>query len=330
MNILYIVNALADKNNPAKEPFVKAQIDSVRRAGVNVSIYNINGNESKFNYIKAIFNIRKLLKTEQIDIIHGHYVYSGWIAALQSKTISVVSFMGSDLNGSPKNENKLQLRGYIDIILCRLLEFLVTGTIVKSEKMQQRLGKKNKSIALPNGVDFNYFKPINRNDARRLLSLDLKKKYILFAGNYKIPRKAFGIVKQAVRMLHGKNESIEILLAYGLPHKQIPLFMNAANVLTLPSISEGSPNVIKEAMACNLPIVSTDVGDVRDIISDVEGCMIVDRTPDAFAGAIQKILSTVDRTNGREAINSLRIEKIAVRLIQFYKTLLHQKKSCIL
>lgn len=328
MKILYIVNTYPDQNNPAAQPFVRAQIESVHKKGVHVDLVNVQGPQSKWNYLRAVSAVRRKLNNESYDIIHGHYAYSGWIAALQRRSPAVVSFMGSDLYGSPKKDGTLQIRGCIDVCLSKLLQYFVSGIIVKSKGMQQSLIKKQKSIVLPNGVDFELFRPLSQNTARKELNLDIEKKYILFAGSYKIPRKRFSIARNAVDILKAKDNSVELLVASGFPHGQVPLYMNAANVLVLPSIKEGSPNVVKEALACNLPVVATDVGDVKELIGNIPGCRVVDCTPRAFADAIQDVISRSEPFNGRKAIEHLRIEKVAEKLLDFYSIVIENWKRC--
>ncbi|MFX0203944.1 MAG: glycosyltransferase, partial [Candidatus Hodarchaeota archaeon] len=214
MRILQVVNVLPDSENPLAQVFVKTQIDSIRKMGVEVSVYNVRGNVCRWNYLKAIGAVRELVRREHFDIVHGHYVYSGWIAAFQRRFPSVVSFMGSDLNGSPKVDGTLELRGYLDICLSKLLQFFVNGIIVKTRRMKKKLSKKKKCLVLPNGVDFNMFKEIARDEARRKLRLDLEKKYVLFAGNYKEPAKAFPVIVKAVQILKEEDTQVELLLAY--------------------------------------------------------------------------------------------------------------------
>jgi glycosyltransferase involved in cell wall biosynthesis len=310
---------MPDSANPAAQVFVKDQIESVKAKIADVSIYNIKGNINKFNYLKAAYQIQRLIRKNDFDIIHGHYVYSGWIAALQFRVPLVVSFMGSDLNGSARESGSLELQSYVDILLSKLLQYVAHGIIVKTEKMKHRIFLKNKCIVLPNGVDFNKFREIPRHKARNKLKLDQNKKYILFAGNYKRSNKAFHIIQAAAKILKDKNDQVNLLLAYNQPHDLMPYYMNAANVLALSSWREGSVNVVKEAMACNLPIVSTDVGDVKEIIAKTQGCRIVKRNPLEFAQMLDMIIHTYDRTEGRKAIQHLRIENIAQRLIDFYE-----------
>ena len=331
MNILYIVNTFPDKNNPAAETFVKTQIDSVRRAGACVSVFNIRGPQSTWNYLSAIVRVRRKYKYESYDIIHGHYVYSGIVAALQCRIPSVVSFMGSDLNGAPNAAGGMQFRGYLDIALSHLLEFFVTGIVVKNNFMQGRLFRPKRSIILPNGVDFKVFYPIDRAIARKKIGIDESGslRYVLFVGSPSSPlNKGWNIAKKAVEIAKNYSSDIRLINTSGVPHNSMVYFMNAADVLILPSMREGSPNVVKEAMACNLPIISTDVGDVHEIIEGVELCRIVPRDPKAFANAILDIINKGSRTNGRKRIEHLKIERVSQRLIGFYEHIIEKHKAC--
>ena len=289
MKILYVVGTYDSSGSSAAQPFVKSQIDSVRNAGHDVEVYNVHGNESSLNYLKAIPRIRSLIRNKGFEIVHGHYTYCGLVAACQRMVPSFVSFMGSDLQGTPKENGSLSLHGHIDVWLSRLAQTVVKGKIVKSQGMYSGLVNKRNTLVLPNGVDFDLFCPIDRSEARKALGLDENKKYVLFAGSYKNKNKCFHVVKEAVDLLKKKYDDVELLLAHGLSHEKIPLYMNAANTLALASMKEGSPNVVKEGMACNLPVISTDVGDVSEVIDGVEGCFIVDRTAEAFAERIEYV-----------------------------------------
>ena len=318
MRILYIVNTYPDENNPSAEPFVKAQIESMRRAGAYVDIFNVKGPQSKWNYLRAIARVRRKLKNKSYDIVHGHYVYSGWIAALQKKAPAVVSFMGSDLYGTSDQDGKLTFGGKVDIRLSKFVQHYVDGIIVKSQEMMDLLITRDKAIVLPNGVDFETFMDSPTLEARKALGLSPDKCFILFAGNYQEPRKCFFIADEGVRIAKERDHRYEILVAAGLPQEQVPLYMNAANVLALPSRKEGSPNVVKEALACNLKVVATDVGDVKELIGNIPGCKVVERTSEAFADAIQEVISRTEPFNGRKAIEHLRIEQVARKLMNFY------------
>ncbi|MCK4951688.1 MAG: glycosyltransferase [Gammaproteobacteria bacterium] len=318
MKILYVVGTYDESGGSAAQPFVKSQIDSVHNEGHDVEVYNVRGNESNLNYLKAIPRIRSLIKNKNFDVVHGHYTYCGLVAACQRIIPSFVSFMGSDLQGTPRENGRLSLHGHIDVWLSRLAQVMVKGKIVKSQGMYSALVNKSNTLVLPNGVNFDLFHPVDQLEARRALGLDENKKYVLFAGSYKNRNKCFHVVKEAVDLLKERYDNVELLLAHGLSHEKIPLYMNAANTLALASMKEGSPNVVKEAMACNLPVISTDVGDVSEVINGVDGCFIVDRTAEAFSERIEYVIGNVNRTEGREAIADLAIERVADRLVDFY------------
>ena len=327
MRVLYVVNSYPDVKNPAMMPFVKTQIESIEREGADVEIFNIQGPRSKLNYLKSLSAVRRKMRGNSYDIIHGHYVYSGWIAAFQKQVPTVVSFMGSDLYGSFDQEGKQTFRGKVDIRLSKYLQNYVDGVIVKSQEMMNMLSKPEKALLLPNGIDLEIFKDIPSSEARKSLGLTVDKIFVLFAGNHWVTRKCFPVVEKAIEILKRSDARFEILVASGLPQEQVPLYMNAADVLALPSIKEGSPNVVKEALACNLPVVATDVGDVRELLGDLPGCRIAERTPEAFAGAIKEVVSREEPFNGREAVEHLRIERIAEQLMDFYAQVISRWKK---
>ena len=130
------------------------------------------------------------------------------------------------------------------------------------------------------------------------------------------------MAEETVRELKLRGFNIELLSVEGVPHDQVPNYMNASDVMLFPSLQEGSPNAIKEAMACNLPIVSTDVVDVQDHFQDESGHKIVDRNPQNMADGVAELLSQSNRTNGRKLIAHLRIENVAETLIRFYEKLI--------
>ena len=330
MRILHIVNIFADSSKKVVEPFVQDQIQSLKRKDVGVDIFNVRGHVSRINYLKAIIELRKMLSHRSYDIVHGHYVYSGVIAASQRRAPSMVSFMGSDLNGAPKADGSLQLRGYADIALSHMLEYFVDGVIVKTKRMLDRLHRPQRAILLPNGVDFDSFYPMDQFEARKQIGVDENpsKKFILFVGGPSSPvNKGYAIAVETVQELKRRRFNIELLSVEGIPHDQVPNYMNASDAMLFPSLQEGSPNVIKEAMACNLPIVSTDVGDVRDHFHDEPGHKIVDRNPQDMADGIAELLSQGNKTNGRKLIKHLKIENVAETLIRFYEELISEKQS---
>ena len=159
---------------------------------------------------------------------------------------------------------------------------------------------------------------MNKNECRKKLNLPLDKKIVLFLANPHDPRKNFKLLKDAALKLN----DVEIINPYPIKNEDFPYYLNACDVFVLTSYNEGSPNVIKEAMACNCPIVATDVGDVKEVISGVEGCYLTDFNPSDLAEKISRVLSYGNRTQGREHIQHLKEENIANQIIEIYKGIL--------
>lgn len=178
---------------------------------------------------------------------------------------------------------------------------------------------KKKLDIIPNGVTI--FKPINKKIARKKLDLKLDEKYILFLGDRNNERKNYRLLESAQSFC---KENYKILNRYPVPHEKVPIFLNACDVLVLTSYKEGSPNVIKEAMACNFPIVSTDVGDVRWVFGEIEGCYISSFKPEDVAEKINTALKFGKRTKGRERIVELGLdaESVVAKITEIYQSLI--------
>jgi glycosyltransferase involved in cell wall biosynthesis len=158
--------------------------------------------------------------------------------------------------------------------------------------------------------------------ARKVLGLDSGKKFVLFPYNPNEARKRFDLIQAAVSLAREQVPSLELLVARGLPQEQIAIYMNAADVLVMASIFEGSPNALKEAMATNLPVITVDVGDAAELIGSTPGCHLVLREAAAIAEKIVEACRRGGRTNGREWIRNHSMELVAERIIEVYSTVL--------
>jgi glycosyltransferase involved in cell wall biosynthesis len=190
--------------------------------------------------------------------------------------------------------------------------------IVKSKDMYSDLNIKDAHI-IPNGINMDRFKPINQDLAQKKLNWNKNKKHILFASDPNRLEKNFRLAKEAFDILD--NQNIELHFLKDIENEKISYYYNASDVVLLTSLWEGSPNVIKEAMSCNRPIVSTDVGDVKIIIQDTKGCYISANTPQEVSKCIQKAL-TFNITKGREKVDFLDEKMVAKQIIKIYKTLI--------
>ena len=180
---------------------------------------------------------------------------------------------------------------------------------------------------LPNGVNIDVFKPYPSSSAKEKTGICNNKRIVLFVGNPQREEKNFRLAKAAVEIL--KRDDIELIPVFNIANSEIPLYLNSSDVLLLTSKYEGGVNVIKEAMACNIAIVSTDVGDVRYVIGDTDGCFITTFDKEDIAEKITKALTFGRMTNGRDRIINLGLDSrsVATKIIDIYKKTYQKKKS---
>lgn len=312
MKVLFVSGGNTDKFGIP--PLVKVQGNSLNKAGIEVSYFPIIG-KGIIGYLKNIPKLKKYLKENHVNIIHAHYSFSGLLVSLSSNNIPVVvSLLGSDVNTSSI---------FKKLIIKFIRFYWWNAIIVKSYEMSVKL-KKTECHVIPNGVDTNLFQPLDKFSCKKQLNWDLSKTHILFAANPKRPEKNFALTKKAVDLLNDDN--IELHHFENVEHRYIPLWLNASDLVILSSLWEGSPNVIKEAMACNRPIVATDVGDIKWLFGNEPGQFLAKNDIADFTKKMKLGLeysSQFNSTNGRNRIFELNLDSktVAVKLSEIYQSL---------
>lgn len=296
-------------NSGKTAPFVLEQVESLRRKGISVEIFSVIG-KGVSGYLGNLKPLIKMIESFRPDIIHAHYGMSALLSNLQRKVPVVSTYHGSDIN------NKR------NFLFSRLAMFFSKYNIFVSELNSKKLNLTKKVSVLACGVDSELFVPMEKQTARQLLKWSADKKYVLFAGAFDVEVKNAELAKQSVILLPD-TELVE-LKAYS--REEVVLLMNAADVCLLTSHSEGSPQFIKEALACNRPIVSVAVGDVPYLIGNVRNCKLVNSNPAEIANVITN-LSKSQKSNGRERISDLGLDldTVVIKLIDIYKQVLKPK-----
>ncbi len=282
------------------------QGESLKKSGIDIEYFLIRSGLR--GYLSAILSIRRVWKSGNYDLAHAHYGLSAFAASVAGRFPLIVSLMGSDVFMS----------GISRIITRILYRYRWSFTIVKTRQMKELLGL-SKAEVIPNGVDICRFKPIPMQEARDHIGFPLDRRLIIFISSPHRPEKNADLAAKAMSELNIPD--VELKYIYNISNEDIPYYLNAADILLLTSKREGSANVIKEAMACNCPIVSTDVGDIRWLTENTSGSFITSFDAKDVANSLKKGLRFGARTNGRERIMELSLDagSVAVNIKSLYE-----------
>ncbi len=324
MNVLFVCSGNSD--NFKVSPFIQSQGDSLVNNGISLTYFTIQ-NKGISGYVKAAKQLRIYLKKNRVDIIHAHYTLSAWTAVLSySKLPIVLSLMGDDAYGTYIAPDKISFKSRFSILLSYLIQPFVQKIICKSKHIQSFVLNKDKSEVIPNGILFEDI-PLSQDDFCNELSLSKDKQYVLFMGNKQDVRKNYRLIQDAIE--HITTPYVEVIAPYPIDHQTVLKYMQSVDVLVLPSFMEGSPNVVKEAMACNCPVVATDVGDVAWLFGDEPGYFLTDFNPETCAQQIDKALAfskEKGKTKGRQRLMELGLEssEVAKKIIALYKEIIRK------
>lgn len=274
------------ENSGQISPFIEQQINSLESLGITINRFGIKG-KGIIGYLNNFPKLIAELNRNKFDLIHAHYGLSGLLSNLQFKVPVITTFHGSDVNLNSFNK-----------LLSQIAAKLSTYSIFVNYNIASKIKIKRKYFIIPCGVDLNNFYPLDKNYARNLLGFSLKSKLVLFSSNFDNKVKNYPLAKRAV----DKLENVELLELKGYDRGEMNLLYNAADSLLVTSHSETGPLVVKEAMACNCPVVSVNVGDVKQVIGNAEHCYIVNYNSTEISFKLREIMKSKVRTNGRKQI----------------------------
>ncbi|MEQ8659909.1 MAG: glycosyltransferase [Gammaproteobacteria bacterium] len=321
LKVLTITNMYPEPERPAWGVFIKSQVDSLVAQGIETDVMVIRGYRGRAEYLCAIPRLWRRLRSGDYDLIHAHYGLSGLVARMQRRLPVVVSYCGNDLYGHADAAGRQTLQSMPLMWLQRLLARCVDRAIVKSRASADLIAAAA-PVVIPNGVDMTRFRPLPRDECRATLGLARDATYVLFPYAIDRPRKNHPLFSAALAQLasrHGINALP--LVVHDVPNERVPLYLNAADVVMLTSFWEGSPNVVKEAMACNTRVVAVDVGDVRELVGGETGYAVCGFDAVELADALATVLATPAKTAMRARMQALSSAAIAARVIDVYRAL---------
>ena len=329
-NVVYVTTGRVNPDGALYyPPLVANQINSLKPLLKSFVIIIISSLNPAF-LLNKVLELRKRVK--QADIVHAQYgsltAFLAFLGTLKQKPL-IISFGGSDLLGTAGKGFKWTMRNGITKKLGLLAAEKCSKIIVKSESLLMNLSEKlrQKAIVIPNGVDVNVFYPSSKNEARTRLGWKKHDYYVLFtpsrANNVLV--KNLPLASSAINLVQKKMDNVYLEFILDKTPEQVADMMNAADCLLLTSLHEGSPNVIKEGMACNLPIVSVNVGDVAERLKEVSCSFVVDGyDKDLISQKIMAVLNSNTRSNGLDQLKKqgLTSEIVAKKILDIYTEVL--------
>jgi teichuronic acid biosynthesis glycosyltransferase TuaC len=304
---------------------VDEQMAAIAAQSINVDVGYLTGRKSPLALLRAGLKLRREITSPRYQYLH---VYGGstmaFIAVVFAKVPVIVSLLGSDLLGNVSADGRITLDGRISRALSRFAARRSAWVVTMSEHMKETLPARvqRKTSVIPNGVDLSTFRPMDRGDALVRTGWDTTRKHVVFfrvpgavVKDYPLAARVFGLIKKDMG-------DVEFQLVHGVPHEDMVYYYNAADVMLLTSFHEGSNNSLKEAMACNLPIVSVVCGDARERLRGVRASTVVPtRAAADLAVAAIDILRRGERSNGSEFLEPLGFERNAFEVYQVYRHL---------
>lgn len=314
MRVLHVTVNYPTREYPIFGIFVKEQVESLQKLGVDCEVFYCNGQNKGFKkHITYVPRLWWKVLTGHYDVIHCHHVLSAIILCMTGWPFfkkCIVSYQSK-----PEYE-----WGYK---VFRVMRVLFSAVIVKFEPGQLA---HRKIHYLPNGCNQDLFRPLNKNQCKKELGLDINKRYLLFMDSSKKPREVKRVDRfndvVDILLQNYQHKYLERIILRNTPREQTPLYMNACELYMMTSDIEGSPNSVKECMCCNIPVVSTPVGNVKEMIGDIPGAYVSESfEPCELAELCDKVLNNTDPFDGRDRFlaKGYGIATVAEKLRRLYE-----------
>jgi glycosyltransferase involved in cell wall biosynthesis len=319
--VLVLTNAWPHPDEPRYGIFIKRQIDSLVAAGLRCDVLFIRGFRSPLAYLAAAAKLLRLsiVGKPRYRFINGHSGETLLPALFYLRRPKVITFYGDDLLGTPREDGTLTRASRFKSTVLRHLTRLTTATMTQSRQMEDKLPTRvrQRNQIVPSGIDVALFRPHDRHVAREQLGWDPDEPVALFAADPELPRKRYGLAAAACEEARKRGMGVRLHVAEAVPPDAMPLVMSAADCLLLTSKIEGSPNVVKEAVMCNLPVVATPAGDVREVLDGITPSFVCEPSGAELAEALLTCIRG-GRSDGRARSSWLDQRQIANEVMELF------------
>ncbi len=297
---------------PGRGSFVRDQVAGLVRQGVDAELLSFP--LGKRALVRSVGQIRRRLRAQRYDLVHAHYGLAGWAAALAGASPLVVTFHGTDVRHRIVGLLSRRLLGRIDLVAG------ASRALFSEEASRPGLpvDVAGAVAVLPTGADLDRFAPSPRAAARDRLGLDPDGRYLLFPAAPSRPEKRHDLAAEVAR-----RTGAELLTLGSAEPERMPDWVNAAAAVLVTSEYEGFGLAAVEALACNVPVLSTPVGVAPMLLGGVEGCLVGPFDAETWSRTAQEHLDAADpRIEGRDRAGWFSAGLMAERVVAAYSELL--------
>jgi glycosyltransferase involved in cell wall biosynthesis len=296
MRILVVTNMYPTAERIHSGIFVARQVEDLRRSGLDVQVELLGGERGSIDYLMARNRIARIARRFDPDVIHAHFGYTG-LSVIGLGRPFLLSLCGDDLNGTSNGRGQITLKSRLGILVSQVAAARAARVIVVTESLRGKLWRSSRERAevLPYGIDDEAFRPMLKEQSREKLGIDTRGLVVAFVYPGRQPTKRLDLAESACNELRRRGREVRLLVVDGVAPDKMPLYYNAADCLLMTSDYEGSPNCVKEALACGVPVVSVRVGDVPDLLSVASRGRVVDREPAAIASGIESLCTMTSK-----------------------------------
>ena len=322
-DLLTITNLWPHREKPAYGPFVRTSVDGLEAVGMRSDVLFIRGYMGLRAYIYGAL-IVMLLRVAKLDypLVHAHGGETALVARLYPGAPVVASYLGSDLLAPQEGGWRLRMKCRVQSAILRRHAVLMTATTTKTHEMDAKLPRcaRARNKVIPDGIDLDHFAPSDRRTARARLGWSPDARIVMFAGRAESPEKRLWLAREAVEIAQGELHDLELKVVSGANPDDMPVYYSAADCLLHTSASEGSPNVIKEALACDLPVVATPAGDIEQLVAGARPGAVVPADARTLAKEIVACCREPKRSNGRSLTSGMGVADAAEATFALYRS----------
>jgi teichuronic acid biosynthesis glycosyltransferase TuaC len=312
MRVLIVTHMWPTKSRPEHGSFVRDQVEALEREpGIEVELREFPPGTA--SYLRAAWNLRGAAAADRFDVVHAHYGLTAWSALAARGRSLVVTFHGTDL--------RHRIAGPLSRLIARIASLPATVSASLARDALAGAGSRRRVAVLPSGVDTERFRELDRREARGRLGLDPDGRYLLFPAD---PSRAIKRYDRALELAEA-SPGAELLALRAVPPAQVPSWVNAANAVLVPSEREGFGLAALEALACNVPVLSTPVGIAPVLLTGLPGALCAPYEREVWLDTVCPHLEQPDpRIDGRPRAEPFSTERMARRVVAAYGALVEE------